>query len=126
LSNGNRGVFAEFLVATCLGLSALPRVEWDKADLRYHHFLIEVKSAGYVQSWPQEHGSSAIRFDVSEKRGWDSVTNTYEQCSRRCADCYVFALHDEQDETVADPLDVLQWKFYVMSDAEVEEAFGRQ
>jgi len=35
LNNVNRSVFAEWLVATALGLTDKPRVEWDAVDLRF-------------------------------------------------------------------------------------------
>jgi hypothetical protein len=45
LSNVNRSIFAEFLVASALELTHEPRVEWDAVDLRYHGHGIEVRSA---------------------------------------------------------------------------------
>ena len=34
LSNRNRSIFAEFLVALALGVTDEPRVEWDAVDVR--------------------------------------------------------------------------------------------
>lgn len=53
LSNRNRSILAEFVVATALGEFNNPRVEWDAVDLRYRDKKIEVKSAAYIQSWHQ-------------------------------------------------------------------------
>jgi hypothetical protein len=47
LSNKNRAVFAEFLVASALGATQKPRIEWDAVDLRFEnitkHFIFAVK-----------------------------------------------------------------------------------
>jgi len=51
LSNTNRGVFAEHLVAHALGADAEVRVEWDAYDCLYKGEGIEVKSAAYLQSY---------------------------------------------------------------------------
>ena len=75
LSNRNRGVFAEFLVASGLGVSGDPRVEWDAVDLRYQGKKIEVKCSAYLQSWSQP-APSRISFDIEKKRGWDAASNT--------------------------------------------------
>jgi hypothetical protein len=125
VSNATRGVYAEFLVAKCLGLESLSRLEWDKADLEYGESLIEVKSSAYLQSLRHDKLSD-IQFDVGKKRILIDGTNKYEPIPRRCAHCYVFALHAAKDETVADPLIVTQWRFFVMSVSEVANSFGRQ
>ena len=91
LSNRNRSVFAEFLVASALGITDNPRIEWDAVDLRYQDISIEVKSAAYIQSWKQEKLSSII-FDISKKKSWDAETNQVFRESVRSADMYVFCL----------------------------------
>src|ERR1035437_2209122 len=65
LSNRNRSIFAEFMVGVALGVVEKPRVRWDAVDLRYAGFKIEVKSAAYIQSWPQKK-LSAIRFEIGK------------------------------------------------------------
>ncbi|MEB3356541.1 MAG: hypothetical protein VKK04_07425 [Synechococcales bacterium] len=67
LSNRNRSIFAEFLVAVALNVTHQPRVEWDAVDLRYDNKKIEVKSSAYFQSWQQEK-LSLIRFDIQGNR----------------------------------------------------------
>ena len=51
LTNNLRGVFAEFLVGTALGVVEGTRTEWDAFDLLYKGAGIEVKSSAYLQSW---------------------------------------------------------------------------
>jgi len=35
MSNRNRSIFAEFLIAYCLGVIEKPRIEWDATDIYY-------------------------------------------------------------------------------------------
>lgn len=118
LSNTQRGVIAEFLVAKCLGLTALPRREWAWYDLEtMEGKKIEVKSAAYRQSWRQKSPSD-IRFDIApRKQIWDPSTNKSHEFPepRRPSDVYVFCLLGCPEEKNPDPLCIDQWKFYVIN-----------
>lgn len=125
LSNRNRSIFAEFLVAHALGVTNRLRVEWDAVDLTYKGKGIEVKSAGYVQSWAQTK-PSLIVFDIGKKRSWDAGTNTYSKGPVRASDCYVFCLHDEKDKDKANVLNIATWRFFVIRTEEIGKVFGDQ
>ena len=125
LSNRNRSIFAEFLVASALGVLDSPRIEWDSVDLRYRGKGIEVKSAAYLQSWRQDR-LSVIRFDIARKRAWYAATNTYAPQPIRSADCYVFCLYPETDPARVDVLDVAAWQFYVLSTGQINRELGEQ
>lgn len=125
LSNRNRAVFAEFLVAVALDLTDDIRIEWNAFDLLYQNNKIEVKTSAYLQSWKQTK-HSIISFDIAKKRGWDSETNITSELAQRSADCYVFCLFDIKDREQANILDVSQWKFFVITTAEIENNFGEQ
>ena len=58
---------------------------------------LEVKSAAYVQSWPQA-GPSVISFPIEQ----------------RVATAYVFCLLAEPDPELVDPQDLSQWRFWVV------------
>ena len=45
LTNTTRGVLAEYIVATALGIVDTKRVEWDKHDLEVDGIGVEVKAA---------------------------------------------------------------------------------
>jgi len=127
LSNALRGVLAEFIVARALGVdTAGVRAEWDAVDLRTADGLaVEVKSAAYLQSWKQAK-PSAITFGIAPaKAPWDAETNTYGEPGRQ-ADVYVFCLFAEQDRDRADPLDLDQWKFYILPTRVLDERLGPQ
>jgi hypothetical protein len=125
LSNRNRSIFAEFLVATALGEINNPRIEWDAVDLRYHGKKVEVKSAAYVQSWHQNK-LSTIRFDIGKKLGWCAETNSSAIVAERNADCYVFCLFTEQIREQANILDIKKWTFFIAQTQQLEERFSNQ
>ena len=113
LANTTRGVLAEYIVAKALGILDTKRVEWNKHDLDVDGFGVEVKSAAYVQSWKQT-SPSAIGFGIGPTMGWDARTNTYAASAGRSADVYVFCLLTSTNREHVDPLDVAQWRFYVL------------
>lgn len=122
LSNRNRSIFAEFIVASALGVIENPRIEWDAVDVEYNGIKIEVKSAAYIQSWEQKV-NSIISFDIAKKRAWHADTNTYEKEAVRSADCYVFSLFNEKDRVKANVLDINSWEFYVVPTRMINEKF---
>lgn len=128
LSNGNRSVFAEFLVGAALGVIASPRREWDAVDLRYGAKTIEVKASAYTQSWTPVARPSPLRFDIGKKLPWDAETNQTGGTRRRSADCYVFCLHNEQDreQALLRILDATSWVFYVVATERLERRYGEQ
>ncbi|WP_396908626.1 hypothetical protein [Mycolicibacterium sp.] len=113
LTNTTRGVLAEYIVAKALGIRDTKRLEWDKHDLDIDGVGVEVKSAAYVQTWEQSR-SSVIEFGIGAAKGWDARTNTYAASAERSADVYVFCLLEGEDREHIDPLEVAQWKFYVL------------
>jgi hypothetical protein len=125
--NAMRGVLAEYIVAQALRLPTTGvRMEWDACDLRLADGTrVEVKSAAYLQSWSQRSHSS-ISFDIAPKRGWDATTNVSASVVCRSADVYVFALLAHQDKTTLNPLDVSQWRFYVLPARRLDEACPAQ
>lgn len=115
LINTSRGVLAEFLVATALGLDIRePRMAWASYDLTYRNRGIEVKSASYHQSWYQK-SMSKISFSVRATRSWDDSTNTLAEKPSRDADAYVLALLAEQSRDRVSPLNTDQWQFWVVA-----------
>lgn len=113
-SNALRGRLAEFLVAKALGIADGVRAEWDAYDLKTQNgTTIEVKSAAYLQTWYQKT-RSAICFDIAPTRFWSAETNLYAAQVRRQADVYVFALLAHAEKASLDPMDVSQWRFYVL------------
>lgn len=118
VSNVIRGVFAEFLVAHALGIDVGGvRDSWAAFDLVTPAGIrVEVKSAAYVQSWWQRR-LSAISFSVRRTRAWSGDTGLMAADAVRQADVYVFALLAHADKATIDPLNVDQWRFFVVPTA---------
>ena len=120
LGNRQRGIMAEYLVATALEAAEKPRVEWAGFDvLSQDGDLIEVKSAAYRQSWAQQR-PSVIQFGIAQSRwAWDPEEDwgTELDPPRRFARVYVFCVLGEESDPAPDPLDLAQWKFYILPTA---------
>jgi len=125
LSNGNRSIFAEFIVGNALGCLDKPRSEWDPVDLKYRGFGIEVKASADCQSWHQTK-PSRICFSVKKATFWDRDTSKYEGGPTRSAHCYIFCHFSEQNKEKANVLNVPAWDFYVMPVEAVNRAFKDQ
>ena len=128
VENRNRGLFAEWLVGTALGVVEQERLEWDQADLRYKDRLIEVKASGRGQAWPQAKPSTPT-FDIKQRtRSWNAQTNTIEEFDRprRVADLYVFCLHQSYPATNDNVADPKEWAFWIVSTDTIDARLGSQ
>ena len=90
VSNTDRGILAEYIVAIALGIDDTVRVPWGPYDLRTATGTkVEVKSGSYIQSWNQsEH--SKIQFSIKKTLEWIPATNSFGGDRKRQADVYVF------------------------------------
>ena len=115
VSNATRGMLAEFIVAKALECELTNvRSEWDTYDLETKDGIkIEVKSSAYLQSWHQEK-LSQVSFRIPKTIAWSPDTGLYEQNALRLADIYIFALLAHKDKSTVDPLNLSQWRFYVV------------
>lgn len=126
VSNAMRGVLAEFLVASALGLADGARNQWDAFDLLLADGTrIEVKSAAYLQSWAHAKLSNII-FTIRPTLAWNSETNQLSSELRRQADIYVFCLLAHQDKATLDPMRLEQWKFYLLRSGVLDERYPSQ
>lgn len=120
--NNARGYLAEFLVAQALGLGEVRRVEWDEYDLLLDgRVRIEVKSSAYLQAWEQR---ALSRISFSGLRGTRYHPRHGDDPGGRQlnAHVYVFCVQTAQEHALYDPLDVAQWRFYVVPKSELETA----
>ena len=126
LGNTARGCLAEFIVATALGIADSVRNEWAPYDLESADGIkVEVKSSAYIQSWYQEKHST-ITFGIHPAQAWDPETNLLNEESVRHADVYVFCLLAHKDQATINPLNLDQWRFYVLSRRVLDEKLGNQ
>lgn len=125
LENTVRPAFAEFLVGQLLGVSSEGRKGWNAWDLLYGTTKVEVKSSAYVQTWHNKKPSPA-RFDIAPKTVWEESTANFTGPIKRQADVYVFCLYPERDRTLANPLNVPAWQFWVVASSELDAHLGAQ
>ncbi|MDF1498447.1 MAG: hypothetical protein P1P85_03810 [Patescibacteria group bacterium] len=52
---------------------------------------------------------------------WDNATNKQSKIKSRYADIYVMCLLSTTNQQIVDPLDLDQWKFYVLSVQEIND-----
>lgn len=122
MSNATRGILAEFIVGTALGVTGEIREEWAPIDLTYKETPIEVKGAGYLQAWGQDK-LTVPKFGVTKAQYYDRTTGEYCGERRRHAVLYVFCLHHCCDAMQVNPLDLDQWSFYVTPTSLLEQHF---
>lgn len=121
LSNATRGILGEFIVARLIGDASTVRDEWGAWDLNTPEGIkVEVKSSAFIQSWRQAK-PSAIKFGAAATWAWDPDTNLSATAARRQADVYVFALLDGLDQERIDPLNLDQWRFFVVATHTLDE-----
>ena len=122
LSNSTRGIFAEFLVATAMGIElSKVREEWDAYDLVTEDGIkIEIKTSAYLQTWFQKTYSN-ILFSIKTSYFWDAETGESHTEKTRPSDVYVFCVLKHKDKKTVDPLNLNQWEFYVISTKKLNE-----
>ena len=127
MSNATRGVLAEFIVALALGCDDQERLgEWNEYDLLTHDGIkVEVKCSAYLQSWKQQ-ALSRISYSIAPSRSYNCDTATYEKTISRKSDVYVFCLLDCVDREIVNPLNLNQWRFFIMPTTEIDRLFGAQ
>lgn len=114
LSNTARGVIAEYLVASVIGINEGIREAWAPYDLETSDGIkIEVKSSAYIQQWHQSK-LSKISFSIAPARAWNPETNQLENNRIRHSDIYIFCLFAHKDQSTIDPLNISQWEFYLI------------
>lgn len=117
---------AEYIVATAIEAKNEIRIEWYAYDLVTEEGIkVEVKSASYLQSWEQRD-LSKISFDISPTKAWLRESNEYDSDVKRQADVYVFCLLNNTAKVTVDPLNIEQWKFYILATKTLSKEKGIQ
>lgn len=114
LVNVNRGRFAEYIVATALGIADTERQEWEAYDLQFQDIRIEVKSSAYIQGWNQHGKISKLVFGIRPTFAYDDNIARYQDASMRQSDVYVFCVLKHTDHKTIAPEDMTQWEFYIV------------
>jgi len=107
-------VLAEYIVSLDVECTSEIREEWDPYDLITPDGIkLEIKSGSYLQSWQQKK-LSTISFGIQKTYAWDELTNKYSDVLMRQSDVYVFCVLAHKDKLTVDPLNMVQWEFYVL------------
>ncbi|HJV21587.1 MAG TPA: hypothetical protein VJ570_02770 [Holophagaceae bacterium] len=112
--NTVRGILAEYLVGTALGCDmSIPRDPWDDYDLLTPDGIrVEVKTTGRVQSWHSRNASPSFGGLKGRRTTADGASSEGQRAFR--ADVYVFALQTADSPEELRPLDLGQWRFWVV------------
>ena len=125
-TNSMRGIVAEFIVSSALGVSRNVRNPWLEYDLSTTSGIkVEVKSGAYLQSWPQSK-ESPISFSVAKARKWAYPPAKLVGPLKRHADVYVFCVLKHRRKRSLDPLNLDQWDFYVIDMKTLNKGVGNQ
>ena len=111
--NVTRGILAEFVVASALGIKLGVRESWADFDLVTEKGIrVEVKSSGLLQSWPQKKLSSA-NFGQLKSRKWEPLVGYVDEQTFG-GDVYVFCVQTAETHGDYDSMELSQWTFYVV------------
>ena len=114
MQNVERGVLAEYIVATLLGVDNELRIPWLAYDLKLPNGkTVEVKTMSLLQAWYQKELSNS-RVVIKPTRKWDPKTNIMEDTPKFHSDLYVICFFTADNHDTADPLNLAQWEFYVL------------
>ena len=126
MGNTERGKIAEYIVAMAANAHRNTRREWDSYDILTEDGIkIEVKSSAYIQTWVQKTYSN-LSFGIRPTQAWNQIDNTYEQTRKRQADVYVFCVFYCKEQDIANPLDIAQWEFHVLSSKKLDSTLPKQ
>ena len=67
-----------------------------------------------------------IRFNIAPTTGWNAKTNEYNREIKRRADAYVFCILGTPEDLNPDPLDLEQWRFYILATKVLDKARPNQ
>lgn len=101
---------AEFIVGKALGINEpMNRDGWTSYDILYRSRRIEVKETGYYYSWqPDGRISQRRSFDIHQAKGQGGAS------PERKNDIYIFCLNIGTNEEESNPLNMINWEFYVI------------
>ena len=129
LADGPRGDLAEFIVNTALGIDTTDAKRgWGECDIIYNGIRIEVKCSSMLQAWERKTPTrpvfsigKTVNCDVQEtETGYRYIGRDNLPAERR-SEIYVFCLFANTDRKTANPLDLDQWQFYVVSTQLINE-----
>ena len=122
------GNIGEFLVASALGQKVTRDQDyWALCDVEYRGRRIEVKTTAYYQKKKKKWGISKARsFGIAPANSAYETENRKENRYERQNDIYVFCLNTGNTREESNPLQLLNWEFYVVPTAKINQVCGRK
>ena len=125
------GRVGEFLVAMALGKDSGDNNNgWTLWDINYKGKRVEVKTTSYYKTWRKEGTYSEVRtFGIQQTYpNKDGNPNTYsdnkEEVKVRNNDIYIFVINLGKTKEEADPLNLNNWRFYVVATKVINDKCG--
>ena len=116
-------VIAEYIVEKTLKLKRSQNIgEWKLFDIKYKNKRIEVKETSYFHSWnkPGQKRSEQRRFGITKACPRDRKSDSKKE---RQNDLYVFCLNTGYERKDSNPMELKNWKFYVVPTIIINEKF---
>ena len=132
LADGPRGDLAEFIVNSALEMDLTnAKRGWGECDIIYNGVRIEIKCSSVLQAWERKTPSKPV-FSIGKTLNCDiQETETgYQYLGRdglpaeRRSELYVFCLFSNDDRATADPMDLDQWKFFIVPTQLINDKCG--
>ena len=114
---------AEFIVAKALGQEKpFNKNGWTLWDINYKGRHVEVKETGYFHSWRMDGKVSQVRtFSINKAY---SVYKDSKSEFKRQNDIYVFCLNTGDTKEESNPLDLGNWRFWVVPTVIIDRCCG--
>ena len=115
---------AEYIVGKALGLKEAQNVGvWTLFDIMYRGKRIEVKETSYYHAWQTDEERKSEQRVFGITKAYDDYTKK-DSPLRRQNDIYIFCLNTGKTKATSNPLELNNWKFYVISTNIINEKCG--
>lgn len=121
-----QGEIAEYIVAKALGQSnAYNKDYWTLYDISYRKRRIEVKESSYYHAWQTDEEPKSMQrvFGITKANSNHEKPNEENRYERQ-NDVYVFCLNTGFTKEEAFPLNLNNWKFYIVPTSFINEKCG--
>lgn len=116
--------FAEYIVGKALGLTEAQNDEnWTLFDMMYKGKRIEVKETSYYHAWQTDEEPKSKRRVFGITKAYDKYKDSTSSLNRQ-NDIYIFCLNTGETRETSYPLELDNWKFYVISTEMINKECG--
>jgi len=123
ISNMNRGILAEYLVAWAIGDTKDVRVPWRSYDLTSKSGKkLEVKTTAKFQEWnfKDKKPNPNPSYHIAPTRNYNVDSGYMSKNKKFNTDIYVLCYHFAEEIEDQNPMDLRQWKFWIFSKQQIK------